>query len=204
MKQWIFAHRGKWSEQFPPNSALSIQNALSGGFGVETDVRDLNGKIVISHDPCVGAGFAEFANFIDRGSRIAVNVKSDGLVDLIEEFTEQLRDSKSFVFDCSFPELLKYKKAGIPHAIRISEYERELPWKPDYIWLDSFESDWWLEEASVLKIMEITPAIVVSPELHKRDHANVWQRVHELRSAGLNLSVCTDFPDELAISAGLA
>jgi hypothetical protein len=203
-KQWVFAHRGAWNSQVTPNSALSIQNALHNGFGVETDIRDLNGEIVISHDPCVGNDYEKFSDFVGKGSRIAINIKSDGLVKGIQNYTGQLKESGSFVFDCSLPELIKYKKAGIPHAIRISEYERELPWKPDYIWLDCFESDWWLEEASVLEVMEATPVVVVSPELHKRDHTRVWQRVLELRSTGLNLSVCTDFPDELAISAGLA
>ena len=203
VKQWILAHRGDWNNQIAPNSGLSIRNALNSGFGVETDIRDLNGQIVISHDPCVGIDYEKFLDFVSEDSRIAINIKSDGLAERIQDYTDQLRESKSFVFDCSFPELIRYKKAGIPHAIRISEYERELPWKPDYIWLDSFESDWWLEETSVLKIMESTPTVVVSPELHKRNHAKVWQRVLQLRSTGLNLSVCTDFPKDLALVAGL-
>ena len=204
MKQWIFAHRGDWNNQVAPNSELSIRNALHSGFGVETDIRDLNGEIVISHDPCVGTSYEKFSDFIDKSSRIAINIKSDGLVDRFQDYTQQIRESESFVFDCSFPELIKYKRSGIPHAIRISEYERELAWKPDYIWLDCFESDWWLEDTSVLEIMKATPTVAVSPELHGRKHAKVWQRVIQLRSEGLNLSVCTDFPNELAIFAGLA
>jgi hypothetical protein len=204
VKQWIFAHRGDWNNQVAPNSELSIRNAFHGGFGVETDIRDLNGEIVISHDPCVGNSYKKFSDFIDMSSRIAINIKSDGLVELFQDYAELIRESESFVFDCSFPELIKFKKAGIPHAIRISEYEKELAWKPDYIWLDCFESDWWLEDTSVLEIMKVTPTVAVSPELHGREHAKVWQRVIQLRSEGLNLSVCTDFPNELAILAGLA
>ena len=204
MKQWIFAHRGDWNNHVAPNSELSIRNALHSGFGVETDIRDLNGEIVISHDPCVGNSFEKFSNFIDKSSRIAINIKSDGLVDRFQVYAQQIRESESFVFDCSFPELIKYKRSGIPHAIRLSEYERELAWEPDYIWLDCFESDWWLEDSGVLEIMKATPTVAVSPELHGREHTNVWQRVIQLRSEGLNLSVCTDFPNELAIFAGLA
>ena len=203
VKPWIFAHRGQWDNQAGPNSELSIQKAISNGFSVETDIRDLKGEIVISHDPCVGNNYKRFSEVIDKNSRIAINVKSDGLVGRFQEYIRQIKESKSFIFDCSFPELLKYKQAGIPHAIRMSEYERELAWVPDYIWLDCFESDWWLEETYVLDLIRKTPTIVVSPELHGREHFNVWQRVLELRSAGLNLSVCTDFPAELAIWTGL-
>ena len=204
MKQWIFAHRGKWNNQDAPNSELSIRNAIRDGLSVETDIRDLNGEIVISHDPCVGDKYKRFSEFVDESSRIAINVKSDGLAERLQEYAVPIRASKSFIFDCSFPELLRYKRAGIPHAIRMSEYERELAWVPDYIWLDCFESDWWLEETSILEVMKETPTIVVSPELHGRKQIEVWQRVIQLRSEGLDLSVCTDLPTELAIMSGLS
>jgi hypothetical protein len=114
-----------------------------------------------------------------------------------------ISDSQSFVFDCSFPELLKYKRSGIPHALRISEFEKELHWEPNYIWLDAFESDWWLEDLAILKMIEKIPTIVVSPELHKRDFSKVWEKVLMLRSSGVEISVCTDFPNELASVAGI-
>jgi hypothetical protein len=69
--------------------------------------------------------------------------------------------------------------------------------------LQPFDSDWWLEDSSTLKIIESIPTIVVSPELHKRENEKVWDRVLTLRSLGLDISVCTDFPNELASMAGI-
>ena len=203
MKRWILAHRGRWDDEVGPNSASSIQAALQNGFGVETDIRDLDGQIVISHDPCLGTSYESFLDFLNAESRFAINIKSDGLLRQLRNYNELIRQSSSFVFDCSFPELLKYKQAGIAHAVRISEFERDIPWKPDFLWLDAFESDWWLEEETVLRQMESTPTIVVSPELHKRDQNRVWERVLELRSSGLDISICTDFPDQIARLAGV-
>jgi glycerophosphoryl diester phosphodiesterase len=203
VKRWILAHRGRWDNEVGPNSTTSIRAALQNGFGVETDIRDLDGKIVISHDPCLGANYESFLGYLNSESRFAINIKSDGLLGQLRNYREQIEQSDSFVFDCSFPELLKYKQAGIAHAIRMSEFERELPWKPKFLWLDAFESDWWLEDVTVLRQIESTPTIVVSPELHKRDKNRVWERVLELRASGLDISLCTDFPDQIARLAGV-
>jgi glycerophosphoryl diester phosphodiesterase len=203
VKRWILAHRGRWDNEVGPNSATSIRTALQNGFGVETDIRDLDGKIVISHDPCLGANYESFLGYLNSESRFAINIKSDGLLGQLRNYREQIEQSDSFVFDCSFPELLKYKQAGIAHAMRMSEFEREIPWKPNFLWLDAFESDWWLEDVAVLRQIESTPTIVVSPELHKRDKNRVWERVLELRTSGLDISLCTDFPDQIARLAGV-
>jgi len=203
VKKWILAHRGEWSQDVPANSAASLNDAILHGFGIETDIRDRDSELVISHDPCTNAEYERFEQFLSQDSRIAINVKSDGLLTKLEPMRSLITASNSFVFDCSFPELLRYKRAGIPHAIRISEFERELHWEPNFIWLDAFESDWWLEDAATLKIIEKIPTVIVSPELHRRDFRKVWDKALTLRSAGLEISLCTDFPNELAATAGI-
>ncbi len=203
MKQWILAHRGEWDSAVSPNSTASIVTALNHGFGVETDIRDLNGDLVISHDPCIGNGFESFCKYLTNENRFAINIKRDGLLNFLEKYSEIINESASFVFDCSFPELLRYKRAGIAHALRISEFEKELPWDPNFIWLDAFESDWWIRDRNIMKIMERIPTIVVSPELHGRDKDNVWEHVLDLRSKGIDISICTDFPIDLALAAGI-
>ena len=47
----IIAHRGIWTKVEEQNSPLSLRNALSKGFGIETDLRYFNNEIIISHDP---------------------------------------------------------------------------------------------------------------------------------------------------------
>jgi hypothetical protein len=196
MKDWIFAHRGDWHPDLVPNSSQALSNAFTNGFAIETDVRDLHGKLVVSHDPCTDSSAQSFEDLFGKMQRIAINIKSDGLSELIARNLDLIAVSKSFIFDCSFPELLRYKKLGIPHAMRISEYEKELPWTPDYIWLDAFESDWWLDDAQIHELIKRIPTVIVSPELHKRDHRQVWEKAKSLRKLGVQILICTDFPNE--------
>jgi hypothetical protein len=198
MTDWIFAHRGDWHPDLLPNSSQALSNAFTNGFAIETDVRDFHGKLVISHDPCIDSNAQSFEELLGGTHRIAINIKSDGLSELIARNLDSIAASKSFIFDCSFPELLRYKRLGIPHAMRISEYEKELPWNPDYVWLDAFDSDWWLEDLATHELMKKIPTVVVSPELHKRDHHQVWDKIKSLRKLGIEISICTDFPNRLA------
>ena len=52
----LIAHRGFWLDPKEKNTEIAFSRALSHGFGIETDFRDLNGQLVISHDiPVIGA-----------------------------------------------------------------------------------------------------------------------------------------------------
>jgi hypothetical protein len=198
MQDWIFAHRGDWHPDLLPNSSTALSNAFLNGFAVETDVRDFHGELVVSHDPCTSTAAQRFTELFSPGHRVAINIKSDGLSGSLAKHLDHIVTSKSFIFDCSFPELLRYRSLGIPHAMRLSEYEKEFPWTPNYIWLDAFESNWWLEDLPTHELMKKIPTVIVSPELHKRDHKAVWDKAKSLRRSGVEILICTDFPNQLA------
>ena len=196
----IFAHRGAWLEnKKTPNSFESLSIALADGFAVETDVRDRDAALIVSHDPPRknDTDITEFQKLVSKKNTLAINIKSDGLAPKLVVLQEQIRESNSFVFDCSFPEIYKYRQLGIPHALRISEYESELPWNPDYIWLDSFESDWWIHDKNIRNLVTRIPTIIVSPELHGRDKSQVWDIFLELRESVEHVGICTDYPGQL-------
>lgn len=46
---FIIAHRGLWKHPAERNTLTAFENAFKTGFGIETDIRDCLGKIVISH-----------------------------------------------------------------------------------------------------------------------------------------------------------
>lgn len=187
-----------------PNASESLNSAFEKGFAVETDVRDQQLEIVISHDPCGPSTHDSFNRELLTQGRIAINIKSDGLVPKFTELREHLQESQSFIFDCSFPQILQFRKASIPHALRISEYEKELPWKPEYIWLDSFHDNWWIKDVKIRKIMEEIPTIIVSPELHGREFHEVWEVFSNLAADMAHINICTDFPLQLATKLGLS
>ena len=44
----ILAHRGFWKEETEKNTKIAFERAFNSGFGIETDLRDIKGEIVIS------------------------------------------------------------------------------------------------------------------------------------------------------------
>jgi glycerophosphoryl diester phosphodiesterase len=195
----IFAHRGFWNNSFTQNSMDSFMAAAEHGYSIETDIRSFNGNLVVSHDQISGEKFLGLEDLSKVSSCFALNIKEDGLQANILKWKEWIRSSNSFVFDGSVPEMYRYRKEGIKHALRMSEYEQELSWDCEVVWLDSFESDWWIDNISVLRALENKEVIVVSPELHGRDPQNLWGVLQESREKGrFDFSICTDFPLEFA------
>ena len=197
LRSRIYCHRGFWERKEDQNTSSAIAAAVERGMAIETDIRDLNGKLVISHD-APSSPNNDVLDLLKLNAITALNIKSDGLLKLDFPLVQHLlMGVNSFAFDGSIPEMLNFRKANLPHALRISEYEQELAWETPYIWLDAFNSDWWIEGELLSKFSEKHFVVVVSPELHGRQHLKVWDKVVEQISDGNhNLGVCTDFPDE--------
>lgn len=193
----IYAHRGVWVTQREQNTKEAIEAARTTGFGVETDFRSTNGKLYLSHDPLsLDAGCeVKSVNFIELPT--AINIKEDGLLSHLFEFIQINKQHRSFVFDGSIPEMVKARKMNIPHALRLSEYEREIPWRSPYLWIDGFESEWWLNIDEIPKLSEDHFLVFVSPELHGRKFQKSWDYLQKLNSVlEGNFGICTDRPNE--------
>lgn len=177
------------------NSSQAIEKAQNLGFGIETDLRlhDLN--IVLSHDPDNLGAATKLSELFPMQTTFALNIKMDGLLQYIN--VEKLTQGKYFFFDASLPELYKYKCAGLTTACRLSEFERELPWHSEVIWVDSFVTDWWSKGESIDRLSEDKLIVIVSPELHGREHLPAWEEIAQHFSQGNpNVAVCTDYPLE--------
>lgn len=207
----VLAHRGMWSKTVGGNTAAALLDAVAEGLGVETDVRDVNREVVISHDPGTDSSLPleRFLNSVpdknDFPGLIALNVKADGLVPLLTDEIDgfhHLGSVRHFFFDMSIPETLKYFAAGLPVALRVSEFEQVdayLMRKSQLgvrLWVDCFESDWFIGEVNLLGLLELHPMTLVSPEIHGRDPRRAWDWVHKLKEQGLDVSICTDAPLE--------
>lgn len=128
----------------------------------------------------------------------ALNLKCDGLSAEIGTHLDLLLKKGSFVFDGSIPEMLRYRRESIPLALRLSEFERDLAWDSDTLWLDSFESDWWLEDPQFLLEMHDKTIVIVSPEIHGRDPVKVWNFLAEnWKNTKVKFAICTDEPHEV-------
>jgi glycerophosphoryl diester phosphodiesterase len=194
----IYAHRGCWSPKSEQNSLKSFQIAARQSYSIETDFRERNSQVFISHDP-----ITEFASplsaisYFNIGAKTAMNLKSDGLAEVFEGLRWEIESSQSWIFDGSIPEMYKFKQLGFKHALRLSEFERELSWEPDVVWLDCFNSDWFVNSRELVSRYEMKEIVFVSPELHGRNQDEVWNFLAELIQGGnSNISICTDYPDE--------
>jgi hypothetical protein len=66
------------------------------------------------------------------------------------------------------------------------------------VWLDAFHSNWWDIDVIVRLLESGLGVCVVSPELHRRDHLEVWETLAKAGEiAGTDrLMLCTDFPQD--------
>jgi glycerophosphoryl diester phosphodiesterase len=195
----VISHRGYWKTAEEKNSAVAFKRSFELGFGTETDVRDLDGALVISHDmPTRGAmAFAEFLALTEGGLPLALNIKSDGLAESLREAMASYDRSAWFVFDMSVPDMRKHIKVGNPVFARISEVEQAPVWidECEGFWLDQFDSEWF-DLDFVSKLLDTGKRVcVVSSELHCRDYSTLWRMLQSLADCD-NLMLCTDMPEE--------
>ena len=165
-------------------------------FGAEIDVRDHNGIIVLSHDypNDDSERLVDFVKSFPKNHLLAINIKSCGIETDIHNIMKQNHENY-FLFDFSLPYLLNSINLGIPCALRLSEYEKELHVGPKWVWLDSFCSVWY-DEQYIRSIKNKGYRItIVSPELHKRNDILDYEKIESFIHKDLIDAICTDNMD---------
>jgi glycerophosphoryl diester phosphodiesterase len=196
------AHRGLWTLPAERNSLAAIRDAFAHGWGVETDVRDLDGALVVSHDP-PGQGTLPFEVVVDEylahgcPGALAVNVKADGLAEMLAHALRDLERTRWFAFDMSVPDTCLYAREGLPFFTRHSDLEPvpALYAAADGVWLDDFDGGFVAQERIAEHLAAGKRVAVVSPELHGRDRERTWQhwRAWPLWDRP-DVFLCTDHP----------
>ena len=212
------AHRGFWHEKAEKNSRVAFERAFLAGYGVETDLRDYQGTVVISHDPPgidsePEMTFEEFLALYrktDATGTLALNIKADGLSAEVLRLLERFDLAEYFVFDMSIPDMLSYLKLGMHCFSRHSEFESPIIFEKQNfgvetkgIWLDSFSQTWYSTELIQNHLESGLDVCLVSPELHGRDPDSWWRQLRafiktaqlETKRATGKLSICTDSPN---------
>jgi glycerophosphoryl diester phosphodiesterase len=200
----IISHRGFWINCDEKNSSSAFDRSFSFGFGVETDVRDANRQLVISHDMPEGGELSlevllkKAVSANGQGQlTLALNIKSDGLAGSLGKLLSKFQELDCFAFDMSIPDMRGYFKSGVPVFTRLSEHETTPVWleRSNGVWLDAFDSDWYtLEHIEGLRHLN-KRVCIVSSELHGRSHLALWQSLKPL-ARDFNIILCTDFPTE--------
>lgn len=200
----VLSHRGFWALRSEQNDPVAFRRSFEEGFGTELDLRDLGGRLVVSHDPPEAEALAAEAMFALHAQHgpaltLALNIKADGLQALLAPLLERLAIADAFVFDMSIPDTLHWLRAGVPVFTRHSDLENTpaLYREAAGVWLDAFHTDWWSVETVRRHLDAGKRVCIVSSELHQRDHRPVWEALAagDLPADG-QVMICTDHPIE--------
>ncbi len=197
----ILAHRGVWERKESQNSLASFRDAFQNGWGIETDIRDQDGRLVISHDMPTGSlpsiqDLLELAGQYS-GVPLALNIKADGLQGKLADALGQRAELDYYVFDMAVPDMLIYAKRQLRYYTRQSEIEKMPVLYEDAsgVWMDMFFSDWITQGDVETHLTNGKQVCLVSSELHKRDCQAFWETVRQWPFVSSpQLQLCTDFP----------
>lgn len=200
----ILAHRGYWKSFSEKNSLQALERAFDCGFGIETDVRDYCGRLVISHDipneECMD--FDQILDYYKRKKKqetLAINIKADGLQTLLVHKLETYGIKNYFVFDMSVPEMVQYKEKGIRFFSRYSDVESSIVMESDAagVWIDSFYIENWLTSDVIRHNIGKRGVGIISPEIHGFNEMAMWNMLKDCTfHKEKNLYLCTDRPME--------
>lgn len=202
----IISHRGLWKAAHEKNTRFAFEESFRLGFGTETDLRDIDGEIVISHDmPTRNDQLITIEQFLqiyssyDPELPLALNIKSDGLQLPIAEMVKRFKLNNYFLFDMSIPDHVQYVKSSLKTFSRQSEHEPTpaLYESASGIWMDEFYSNW-ISEKDISKHIENNKTVyIVSPELHKREYLSRWETYKTMQASVITQCyLCTDFPEK--------
>jgi hypothetical protein len=204
----IISHRGYWKNSCEKNKTIAFRRSFRLGFGTETDFRDKNGNLVVEHD--LPGNESMPANvFFDAVAEhsvdleIAINIKSDGLQDLIKHFIDQHGLKNYFLFDMSVPDAVVSIKKGLKTYTRHSDLE---PFPAFYaeavgVWMDAFNNDAWITPKIAMEHVNAGKRVcIVSPEIHNRPYLDLWYNFRNYADLDHNrVTLCTDLPEVAAV-----
>jgi hypothetical protein len=198
----IISHRGLWQTPGERNTRAAFSCSFDAGLGTETDLRDICGKIVISHDMPQGGepSLEELLILMDgRNLPLALNIKADGMAEDIKNILGKYRHTNYFTFDMSLPELVFQLRHGLPVYAGVSDIMPQAPLVDGIrgVWLDCFNSDWY-DPGKIDELVSMYHEVcIVSADLHKRNVERQWDVIRQtVNFRGDSLTLCTDKPLE--------
>lgn len=205
----IISHRGLWYDfDKESNKKISFEQSFNKNYGTETDLRDICGKIVISHNMPEGneISFEEVLKIMgDKNLPLALNIKADGQSDAILEILKKYNHTNYFTFDMSIPDMVVQMKKGLKVYTGYSDILKEpvLLEKAEGVWLDSFYSEWFDEDVISGLLKKGKKICIVSADLHGRDISEQWSKLRSYNAIKSDdVMLCTNIAEKASIYFG--
>jgi len=168
--------------------------------GVEIDIRDYDGDLVLTHEPLTkGDSLEEYLQNYHH-KFIIFNVKCDGLEKIIKELALKYNINDYFFLDSATPTLIWSLDKGVTDkfAVRFSEREPiefalSFKGKVEWVWVDCFYDLPFTEENYHL-LKDNFKLCLVSPELQGYPLERIQEFKEKLKQFPID-AVCTDYPD---------
>lgn len=199
----IIAHRGYWNDQIERNSPQALHAALAHGYGFESDLRDYQGRLVISHNIAeeTSQNAEEVFRWLEENQDrfcFAINIKADGLKELLQNQLAEKHIKNYFLFDMSVPQMVEFQQMGLTYFTRQSEVEPDpvMYETAAGVWIDGFWGTDWISEGLLQgHISKGKSVCLVSPELHGEEPMPFWNRLRTFEIPWNRVFLCTDIPD---------
>jgi hypothetical protein len=166
-------------------------------FGLEVDLRDYEGRLILQHDPFTrGEDFEDFLK-VYKHALIILNIKSERIEWRVLELLKKYSVRDYFFLDSSFPMIYQLSEKGESNtALRFSEFEGvdtlvAMQGRVKWVWVDCFEK-LPLTSQAYQRIKGLGYKLcLVSPELQGRPQDIISYRNY-LEDEGISIdAVCT-------------
>ena len=170
-------------------------------YGIELDLRDSRGKLVLWHDPFPPEDAPLFEDFLSEYHHrlIILNVKSERIEWATLDLMRQFNIESYFFLDSSFPMIRQLVAKGESRvAVRFSEYEPAesalaLAGQVEWVWVDCF-TRMPLAPETYSQLKRHFKLCAVSPELQGRGVESIVDYAKQLEPYPMD-AVCTKRPD---------
>tara|TARA_Y100000591_G_C21711824_1_gene633938 strand:- start:39 stop:638 length:600 start_codon:yes stop_codon:yes gene_type:complete len=180
------------------NSLEKLKN-LDKKFGVEIDIRTLNNKLILNHEPIKKAVL--LSSYLKKFNHkfLILNVKEEGIENFILRYLKKYKIKDYFLLDVTFPKIFQFVKSKnkINLCLRISKFEKlnNLNFfykKINWVWIDTFDNEIPLNIKDLIYYSKRFKLCLVSPELVKSNDVNLLKFIkNNQKKLNFFSAVCT-------------
>jgi glycerophosphoryl diester phosphodiesterase len=195
----IICHRGLWTKKIEQNSLKACLEGAKLFDGIEVDLKNQNGKIVLSHDPITKNNHAVSLESLFKKTPktfFALNIKEDGLGRELRKLISRHKINNYMCFDLSFPESLQFQKEQLRVFPRMGDMDPKLKVFPKGLVIDVFDQTNYSQVLRSLKALkDPCELFFISPELHGHQVEVNWSKIKRfLTQSSHSAYLCTDRP----------